>query len=248
MRDYKLTNRDLVLSAYPGHAFFFTMLAQLVYAFIVFGLAGSLIPGIAEAARGEGENSTEILWKMTVALQFVILLHLTFWAERVGAGPFAGEVRTTPRWMAVGILGAPLLQFVAILFAYTMLADGGENWAYRDEEARDFVNAAMIGPVMIASLVLLAPIVEEVAFRGVALSCLLGRGVPLWVAITVQAVGFAALHLQYTPAAMFSVFVLGLFLGWLRVASKSISAPILAHMAVNLQAVMALGASGGAGG
>ena len=97
---------------------------------------------------------------------------------------------------------------------------------------------------MIASLVLLAPIIEEVAFRGVALSCLLGRGLPVFVSIVIQAVGFTALHLQYTPAAMFTVFVLGLFLGWLRVASKSISAPILAHMAVNLQAVIALGAGG----
>ena len=220
------------------------MLAQLVYAFIVFGLAGSLIPEIAEAARGEGENSTEILWKMTVVLQVVILLHLTFWAEHVGAGPFAGDVRTTPKWIGIGIFGAPLLQFVAIIFAYTVLGDGGENWAYRSEEARDFVNAATIGPVMIASLVLLAPIIEEVAFRGVALSCLLGRGVPVFVSIVIQAVGFTALHLQYTPAAMFTVFVLGLFLGWLRVASKSISAPILAHMAVNLQAVIALGAGG----
>ena len=244
MGDYKLTKHDFLLSAYPGHAFFFTMLAQLVYAFVVFGLAGSLIPEIAEAARGEGENSTEILWKMTVVLQVVILLHLTLWAERVGAGPFAGDVRTTPKWVGIGIFGAPLLQFLAIIFAYTVLADGGENWAYRNEEARDFVNAATIGPVMIASLVLLAPIIEEVAFRGVALSCLLGRGVPVLVSIGIQAVGFTALHLQYTPAAMFTVFVLGLFLGWLRVASKSISAPILAHMAVNLQAVIALGSSG----
>ena len=100
---------------------------------------------------------------------------------------------------------------------------------------------------MFASLVLLAPILEEVTFRGVALGCLLGRGVPVAAAIGIQAVGFALVHLQYTPAAMFSVFILGLFLGWLRIASKSIAVPILAHMAVNINAITALGASGGAG-
>jgi membrane protease YdiL (CAAX protease family) len=241
MSAYRITDRDRLLATYPGHAFFFTMLAQVVYAFAIFGLAGTFIPGIAEAARCEAEESVATLWIMTVALQSTIFIHLTLWAERIGAGPFAGALRITPQWVGVAIIGAPILQFLALLFAFLVLSNGGENWAYRDDEARAFIDTAAVGPIMFASLVILAPLVEEIAFRGVALGCLLGRGVPVPVAILIQAVGFAALHLQYTPAAMFSVFVLGLFLGWLRVASKSIAVPILAHMAVNMQAVLALG-------
>lgn len=241
---YEVTCEDLILARYPGWALFFAFLAPFVYAFIVFGLAGTFIPGVAEAARGEGENVSRITWTMQLLLQFVLLIHVSLWAERVGVGPFAGKMYADQKWFAIGIFGAPILQTVVIVLAFAMLSNGESDWAYRSEADRDFITQAAIGPVMIVSLLVLAPLVEEVCLRGIALGCLLGRGVPAAAAVIIQAACFAALHLQYKPAAMLSVFVLGLFLGWLRLTSKSITVPILAHVAVNLQAVVGLSNAG----
>lgn len=228
---------DMQLARHPWHAVFFTMIALFVYAIFIFTLAGSLFPAVSAAARGEGENPLAVSWLMQSLVQVAIFAHMTYWAAAIGAGPFAAEVRMAPRWVTLAVLGGPIVQLVAFTVAFTLLSNGEDNWALRDDVSREAFSAAALGPMMILSLVVLAPLVEEVGFRGIALGCMLGRGIPAPVAIIVQAVGFALLHTQYTPAALFGVFVLGLFLGWLRYASKSIAPPILAHMAINLQAV-----------
>ena len=79
-------------------------------------------------------------------------------------------------------------------------------------------------------LVIEAPLVEELVFRGLILRGLIARqGVRQ--AIVLQAILFAALHLnpwQFVPA-----FFIGLFLGWLFVKTGSLGACILFHAAWN---------------
>lgn len=234
---------DSVLAAHPLHTLFFSIFALFFYAALVFGIAGWLSPQVAEAARGEGENAISITWMMQVVLQMVMLGHITFWAERAGAGPFAGPVRSEISWAGFGIVAAPVIYYLAISFSFYVVSGGDPDWAFRDEVSREAVSRAALGPMLVLSVVLLAPVLEEVTYRGVVMGFLLGRGIPPLISILVAATGFTALHLQYTPAALISVFALGVFLGWLRVASRSIGPPILAHMAVNLYGVVGLWAS-----
>lgn len=241
MSDIHLT--DARLARHPWHTLFFGIFALFFYAALVFGIAGSLFPQVAEAALGEGENVIAITWIMQVVLQMVMLAHLTFWAERVGVGPFGGPIRSEVRWAGLGIVAAPVLYYLAISFSFYVVSGGDPDWAFRDEASREAVSRAALGPMLVLSVVLLAPILEEVTYRGVVMGFLLGRGIPPLVSILVASAGFAALHLQYTPAALISVFVLGVFLGWLRVASRSLGPPILAHIAVNLYGVVGLWAS-----
>ena len=86
------------------------------------------------------------------------------------------------------------------------------------------------GVVSFFLLVVEAPLVEELVFRGLILRGLLARqGVRR--AIVLQAILFAALHLnpwQFVPA-----FFIGLFLGWLFLKTGSLGACILFHAAWN---------------
>ena len=80
---------------------------------------------------------------------------------------------------------------------------------------------------LVASL--LAPLAEEVAFRGYVLSALRTR-LPARAAVVGSAVLFAAMHLD--PVRFPAVLVLGLYLGWLAWRSGSIWPAVAAH-AVN---------------
>lgn len=89
-------------------------------------------------------------------------------------------------------------------------------------------------PGELFSAVLAAPLFEELAFRGFLLSVLLARGWPVWISVTTVAVLFAGTHGQYYLSGQISVFILGMLMGYLRIASGGIAAPILAHALSNL--------------
>jgi membrane protease YdiL (CAAX protease family) len=90
---------------------------------------------------------------------------------------------------------------------------------------------------MTVAIVLVAPIGEEVAFRG-----FLYRGLarPGWEipAIGIIALAWALLHIQYDWLGMLQVFIIGLVLGWFRWASGSTSLTILMHVLVNAEAML----------
>ena len=85
---------------------------------------------------------------------------------------------------------------------------------------------------------LLAPVGEELLFRGVLLPWLTG-----WMgrvaALVVSAGVFASLHLFYGVFTGW-IFFLGLMLGWARLASGGLRAPILLHVTINSFALLML--------
>lgn len=80
------------------------------------------------------------------------------------------------------------------------------------------------------SLVIIAPIAEELLFRGYLLGKL-RKYVSLWLAIFVTSLLFAIVHFQWNVGI--DVFVLSIFLCLLRVWTNSLWSPILLHMLKN---------------
>jgi membrane protease YdiL (CAAX protease family) len=80
------------------------------------------------------------------------------------------------------------------------------------------------------TLVILAPIAEEVLFRGYLLGKL-RKHAPLWVAILVTSLLFAIVHGAWNVGI--DVFALSIVLCLLRVWLKSLWAPIMLHMLKN---------------
>jgi membrane protease YdiL (CAAX protease family) len=100
----------------------------------------------------------------------------------------------------------------------------------------------LVGWVLLAvPAVLLAPVGEELLFRGVLLPWLSG-----WMgrvaALMVSAGAFASLHLFYGVFTGW-IFFLGLLLGWARLASGGLRAPILLHITINGIAMLMLARS-----
>ena len=77
---------------------------------------------------------------------------------------------------------------------------------------------------------LLAPVTEELVFRGAVLRTLLGSRSPL-VAIAISALFFAAVHMN--PAQMPHAFLSGLLLGWMYWRTGSIIPGVVLHWVNN---------------
>ncbi|HVE40798.1 MAG TPA: CPBP family glutamic-type intramembrane protease [Planctomycetota bacterium] len=85
--------------------------------------------------------------------------------------------------------------------------------------------------LLILDTVLLAPIGEELLFRGFLLPRLMVQKGPVW-AIGASAVVFALLHPQY-GIYMPLMLVYGVVLGWVRVRTGGLTASILLHLTIN---------------
>jgi len=78
---------------------------------------------------------------------------------------------------------------------------------------------------------LLAPVCEELVFRGAVLRSLLRWAGHHWVAISVSALLFALVHAN--PAQMPHAFVIGLLLGWLYYRTDSVVPGVVYHWVNN---------------
>lgn len=93
-------------------------------------------------------------------------------------------------------------------------------------------------PLLWLAVVVLAPLFEELLFRGFLLEGLRSSrlGAPASVALTSAA--WAAIHLQYGIYDLTVIFLLGLVLGLARIRTRSIITPMLMHAVNNLIATV----------
>jgi membrane protease YdiL (CAAX protease family) len=83
-----------------------------------------------------------------------------------------------------------------------------------------------------------APIVEELAFRGLFFAALRKHGVGPVVSVVITAVAFALFHLE--PARIGVLITIGLVLGIVRWRTGSLGAAMVAHGVVNAPAAVFL--------
>jgi membrane protease YdiL (CAAX protease family) len=90
---------------------------------------------------------------------------------------------------------------------------------------------------LMLAIVLVAPVGEEIVFRGFLYRGLMrpGRELP---AIAVISLAWALLHIQYDWLGMAQIFTAGLILGWFRWASGSTTLTIVMHILINGEAML----------
>jgi membrane protease YdiL (CAAX protease family) len=139
--------------------------------------------------------------------------------------------------ITLGMRTVMLLAWLSRVFSVTL-----------DEVGHPLVELARQGPMgllgwglLLIPVTLLAPVGEELLFRGVLLPWLSG-----WMgraaALAVSAGVFASLHLFYGVLVGW-IFFLGLLLGWARLASGGLRAPMLLHVTINSFALLMLARS-----
>ena len=160
-------------------------------------------------------------------------------------------VRRYPRggWAAIGfrspgsivrLLVLPVILFASLGFTalYEMAVElVAEDWLMPEPLPSELFGEGVVRVMIVASIALLIPVVEEMFFRGFLFVGLAARfGVP--TGIVLSAAVFAAAHLDVRT--MVPIFVSGLLFGWAYNVTKTLWVPIAAHAFQNLAALMFL--------
>lgn len=236
---------EQALGRHPWHVLFFTLLGINVYAITLLTLASFFIPDLAERFENLSAEDVSLLWLFQVVFAAALFVHASTWSEKIGAGPFAGRLDVSLKWLILAIIMGPIISLILQNLVFYLLMHADSEAAYTSEATRLMMAPESVGPMMLMSVLVLAPLVEEVIYRGIGTGYLLARGLPWPLVVTLMSVAFSLQHGQYTLPALLSVFLLGLFLGWLRVKSGSIAPAIFAHMAINTHVVIAISSSSG---
>ena len=93
-------------------------------------------------------------------------------------------------------------------------------------------------PALWFAAVIVAPAGEEILFRGFMFRGFVKSERTVWPAIIVISLLWAALHIQYDWAGMMQIFIIGLFLGWVRWTSGSVLLTFFLHALFNFEGTM----------
>lgn len=143
-------------------------------------------------------------------------------------------------WLgALTAVGMSYAAYFLVYLAFYLLAGRGPV-SGESEYMRDLGGGYLVMTVLV--VVVLAPVFEELFFRGLFYPAL-RRRVGVWGAIVINGVIFGALHMQ--PVFMLSLVLVGMVLAFLYEKTESLTAPILAHSLYNLAVVLITILSGG---
>jgi uncharacterized protein len=94
--------------------------------------------------------------------------------------------------------------------------------------------AGWLAPLLVAAIIA-APAAEEITFRGFLFRGWARSDRSAWPAIVVISVLWAGMHVQYDWTGILQIFIVGLYLGWVRWRSGSTLLTLLLHALFNLE-------------
>jgi membrane protease YdiL (CAAX protease family) len=159
---------------------------------------------------------------------------------------FAAQLRRWPPAIYLGLVvprRAEMVIAVVCVVAINLVFDGILYVTGRELvppfQVEAWRTAADVGWLvgLLAAIVVVAPVGEEIVFRGFLFR---GLAKPGWEihALGGIALAWALLHIQYDWLGTAQIFLVGLALGWFRWASGSTLLTIGMHMLINLQSMI----------
>ena len=191
--------------------------------FVVIQILMPLLTGAILQLMGKQasqQNATTIIIAMAASSIVILALFLFFRWTQVSRSYVRSRPWATFFWCALAAMGAIIpSEFVQeLLPALPNIVEEEFDMILRDRWGYFAVG-------------LLAPISEELVFRGAILRALLQWTPRHWTAIAISALLFALIHAN--PAQMPHAFLVGLLLGWLYYRTDSIVPGIVYHWVNN---------------
>ncbi len=201
------------------------MIKAIIYTLVFAAVQALMLPLMGALQRVMGlqvnlQSSTNIIIAMTASSIIVLVLFLYFrWAE-VSRSYVRSRPWSTLFWCAMAAMGA--------IIPSSCLQELMPELPNIAEEEFDMILRDRWGYFAIG---LLAPVCEELVFRGAVLRALLRWTPRHWLAIAISALLFALIHAN--PIQMPHAFLVGLLLGWLYYRTDSIVPGIVYHWVNN---------------
>jgi uncharacterized protein len=205
------------------------------------GLAGAAVFVAIGAVTGGGELALILGISAQYIGHLVVLWVLAQRREDLG---FAIEGSDT-FYLGLGLLLQLALAVLFLPLSELLLPDGGSAQEVTSTLAGLETTPARVAAVVTA--VVVAPVTEELTFRGVLLKALQGRG--RRAAMVLTSLVFAAFHtlglppdrfLQAAAVVVPTIFLVGLVLAWVTQRSGRLGPAIFIHSGYNLLAALVL--------
>ncbi len=215
-------------------------LAILVAAIMAQGVGAvvwSVVTGATRhGALREAAESNGLLLSMATCAALPVVLGLTFLFASIRVGPravFYLGFRPVP--------GKALFRWSVALLVLIALSDALTAALGRPIVPPFMVEAYQTAgflPLLWFTLLVAAPVAEETLFRGFLFEGILHSRLGAPGAVILSALPWALIHIQYDLYGIASIFVAGLFLGYVRLKTKSIYSTMLLHSLMNLIATV----------
>lgn len=206
----------------------------LIIAFLVVSFGSALVLGVAgddDLGFSLGSQTVLALTLVGVAFGYAVAN-----AGAGGAAEALGLRRPRPGWVKLTLL--TFLAYIAFAIAFTALVAQPEQTDIAEELGVDV--SALAAVAAGALIVVVAPLAEEIFFRGFFFGGL-RSAMPLVPAALISGALFGSIHLaggNFAAAGLLSV--LGVLLAWLYERTGSLWAPIALHAVNNALAFTVL--------
>lgn len=130
--------------------------------------------------------------------------------------------------VALGVFGQFAISTILVLIPFP------DDWFKMLEQNSELMSSSSLG-MQIFSIAIIAPIAEEIIFRG-CIQDALSEKLPKWVAIVSASLVFGLMHVN--PIGIIYATVLGILMGWLYSQFKSILPSMIFHVAFNLTSLL----------
>lgn len=224
-------------------------LALNIFISVVMSICCGIVLGVQLGMSGEMATITEaemnnrlmemvMQYSMPVTIIFQILNFIIFglWYKLWGHHKFANPFKVV-KGSAVGValfaaLSLELLIGVAMTITMVFFPEVMQSYL----ELMEIAGVGQMNVMSFLATVILAPITEELIFRGVTMRLTKWAGMPFIIANILQAVLFGIFHMNLVQGAYATV--IGLVLGYLGHRYKTLWVPILLHLFCNLYATV----------
>ena len=188
------------------------------------------INGVEKDAMMEYMFSSKItLWSMVLGYAVTIAVFLGMRYVKIKTG----RIERDRLWKTIGVAALIALGWMFVEVGILQLVDADKLFADEVEELEK-LGKIMTGPLGAIAVGILAPISEEIGFRGVLLGGLLRMRCGAWPAIVISALVFAFFH--GTHIQLLGTTVFGIIAGWLYWRTRSLIPSMIVHMVNNSMA------------
>lgn len=160
-------------------------------------------------------------------------------AVRLARVPFSEYMALKwPRWQDI-LIGIGAFAGLLVIAGLGATLSGQETPEFMTESFRTARDAGVL-PLYFFSFAVLAPVQEELFFRGFLYRGL-STSIGPWITIALTSAVWSMIHLQYDWFFLGEIFLLGVMFGWLRMRSGSTILTMLLHATMNTLAAVSAG-------
>jgi membrane protease YdiL (CAAX protease family) len=214
-------------------------LASFAFAFLAFvlgqavGFAATLAL-VQDFTRATAESNGTAIAVSTLISNPVQIVTLVLAAQLTGTPAIAYLGVDVPRWRDFALVGAVLLAVIAVADGVTFALGKDVVPAVQIEQFR-LAQADGALPWLLLATIVVAPIGEELLFRGFLFRGFVREPQDAWPAVILIALIWSILHVQYDVFTTAVLFLIGVLLGFVRWRTGSTTLAILMHMLLNLE-------------